>query len=118
MPNLLCHFEFMSRNPEKCKAFYGSIFDWQFDEAAMPGYTLIQPGAEPSGGLAKMPPDAPGPCLNVYFQVADVGATLKKAEQNGAKVIVPTTEVPGVGWFAIISDPEGIPVGLFKPAGS
>ena len=33
MPNPLCHFEFMTNDPVKCKKFYGEIFDWKFDDA-------------------------------------------------------------------------------------
>jgi len=114
MPNSLCHFEFMSNQPEESKAFYGAVFDWKFDDASMPGYTLIDPGAEPGGGLFKKPTDAPGPALNVYFQVEDLDATIAKATQNGGMVIVPKTEIPNVGWFAMFADPEGIVIGLLK----
>lgn len=114
MPNPLCHFELMTNDPEKCKAFYGKVFDWAFDESSMPGYTLIDAGAEPSGGVFKKPDEAPGVAMNVYFQVEDVDATLAKVKENGGSVIVPRTEIPNVGEFAMISDPEGIVTGLFK----
>ena len=117
MPSPLCHFEFMSEDPERSKAFYAGVFGWQYDDASMPGYTLVNPGAEPNGAIFKKPDDAPGPCLNVYFLVEDVDATLAKATEHGATVIVPNTEIPGVGWFAMFGDPDGITVGLFKSLG-
>lgn len=118
MPNPLCHFELMTENPESCKAFYGAVFDWKFDDQSMPGYTLVNAGAEPSGGLFAKPAEAPGVCMNVYFQVQDIDATLAKATQRGATVLVPKTEIPNnVGHFAMFADPEGIPVGIMQPAG-
>ena len=114
MPNPLCHFELMTTDPAKCKAFYGAIFDWKFDDESMPGYTLVRPGVEPNGAIFKKPDDAPGPCLNVYFLVDDIDATLAKVKEKGGTVIVPTTEIPSVGWFAMITDLDGITIGLFK----
>ena len=116
MPNPLCHFELMSKDPQKCKAFYGALFDWKFDDSSMPGYTLVQTGADPGGGILPKPPQAPGACLNVYFMVEDVDITIAKAKENGGKLLVPKTQIPGVGEFAMCTDPEGIVVGLFKPA--
>ena len=115
MGSPLCHFEIMAEDTERARAFYGEVFDWKFDTEAMPGYTLIQQSQEPNGALFKKPDHVPGPCLNVYFQVADIDATIAKVTASGGKVLVPNTEIPGVGWFAMIADPEGIPVGLMKP---
>ena len=114
MANPLCHFEFMSDDPEKCQQFYGSVLGWEFDSSSMPGYTLIQTGADPGGGLMKRPPEAPAPCLNVYFLVDDIADTINKAQQAVWKVLVPETPIPNVGAFAVIADPEGLHFGVFK----
>jgi predicted enzyme related to lactoylglutathione lyase len=115
MPNPLCHFEFMTNAPDKCKAFYGAVFDWQFDDESMPGYTLVNTGAEPSGGILPKPAEAPDVCVNVYFHVDDIDATVKKAADHGATVIVEKTAIPNVGHIAMICDPEGIVIGLMQP---
>lgn len=117
MANPLCHFELMTAEPEKCKAFYGKVFDWKFDDASMPGYTLVDTGAEPTGAVFKKPAQAPGVCVNVYFQVGDIDGTLKKVTGNGGQVLVPKTEIPGTGHFAMFTDPEGIVVGIMQSAG-
>ncbi|MBI4719131.1 MAG: VOC family protein [Planctomycetes bacterium] len=116
MPNPLCHFEFMTSDPEKCKAFYGALFDWRFDDRSMPGYTLVQPGAEPTGGIFPRPPSAPAGCVNVYFHVDDLAATLRKATELGGTILVDRTPIPKVGHFAMITDPEGITIGLMQPS--
>ena len=114
MPTPLCHFEFTTPDPDRFKAFYGQVLGWQFDDQSMPGYALIQTGAEPGGGVMKTPPDAPAPALNVYFHVEDLQSTLDLATEHGATLLVPVTEIPSVGWFAMIADPDGTPVGLMK----
>ncbi len=114
MSNPLCHFEFMSRDPEKFKAFYSTVFDWSLDDVSMPGYTLINAGAEPSGGMFPSPDNVPTGCVNVYFMVEDIKDTLEQAKTNGAKVLIDKTEIPRVGHIAMISDPEGICVGLMQ----
>ena len=115
MANPLCHFELMVGDPKKAQEFYGAIFDWQFDAGAMPGYTLVNAGAEPTGAMFKKPDSAPSVCTNVYFQVSDIDTTLKKVSDSGGSVLVPKTEIPNVGHFAMFADPEGITVGLMQP---
>ena len=91
MPAPLCHFEFMSDDPEKCMAFYAEVLGWEYDACAMPGYTFIktaQPAQPPCGGLMKRPDEAPAPALNVYFQVDDIDATLEKVKAAGGTVVV------------------------------
>ncbi len=116
MPNPLCHFELMTNDPQKCKDFYGKIFDWQFDDQSMPGYTLINAGAEPTGGIFPKPPEAPVVCANLYFSVDDIEALVAKVTELGGSIIVPKTPIPGVGYFAMFADPEGIVVGVMQPA--
>lgn len=110
----LCHFEFMSNEPEKCREFYASVLGWEFDDSSMADYTLIKTGEEPGGGLMKCPDQVPSPALNVYFMVDNIEATLAKACEAGATVLVPKTPIPNVGSYAFFTDPEGICVGLFQ----
>jgi predicted enzyme related to lactoylglutathione lyase len=42
-----------------------------------------------------------------YINVEDVEEFAHKAEQLGAKVMMPKSPVPGMGWFAQLTDPEG-----------
>lgn len=110
----LCHFEFVSDNPEKCKVFYSQVLGWTFDDCSMPGYTLINPGEQPNGGLMQRPPMAPKPALNAYFLVESIDATLTKVEQAGGRTIVPKMQIPNAGAFAMFLDPEGIAVGIYQ----
>lgn len=117
MGNPIVHWDLVVSDPEKSKAFYGSVFDWRFDDASFPGYTIIDIGEEGrGGGMMQRPPDAPGHSLNTYFGVDDVEATLAKAAAEGATVVIGKTEVPGIGCWGMFLDPDGIPMCLFEPA--
>ena len=116
MPAPLCHFEFMTADPEACRKFYASALGWEFDNSSMPEYTLINTGSEPGGGIMKRPDPAPASSLNVYFLVDDIAATLERITAGGGTVHCGETEIPGIGWYAFAADPEGITFGLFKTA--
>jgi uncharacterized protein len=119
MANPFVHVELSTTDPEKAKAFYGKLFDWKMEDMEMgPGstYTMIQPGEGTGGGLMKqLIPGAPSAWL-AYVIVDDVRASTEKAKSLGAQVMKDVTEVPGMGWFSIIVDPTGAPLGLWKAA--
>ena len=52
--------------------------------------------------------------VNIYVEVDDPDAYLRKAEQMGGKTVMPTTEIPNMVTFAMFSDPDGNIVGLVK----
>jgi len=49
----------------------------------------------------------------VYIGTGDINATLAEIEKHGGKTISPKTEIPGMGWFALFSDPGGNLVGIY-----
>lgn len=49
-----------------------------------------------------------------YVEVDDIGAATRKAETLGAKTMKDSVEVPGMGWFSIITDPTGAMLGLWQ----
>jgi uncharacterized protein len=113
MTSPLVHWELMVRDVEKTKRFYAAIFGWTFTSAG-PEYTMIDTGAAPGGGLLARPADVAISAFNTYFAVEDVDAILRRVVETGGNVMVPRTEIPNVGWFAMFTDPEGIPIGVFQ----
>jgi hypothetical protein len=114
MGNPIGHWELMVDDVARAKAFYSSVFDWEWDEKTFPGYPIIKTGAEPGGGLMARPESAPACALNTYFLVEDIEAVLRKAAAAGATVIAPKTPIPGVGHWAMFADPDGISIGLLQ----
>jgi predicted enzyme related to lactoylglutathione lyase len=115
MGNSLCHFEILCSDVTKAREFYGRIFDWQFDDAAFPGYVIVRSGAEPTAGIMVKPPATPHHALNVYFRVDCIDTTLQSVVSEGGTVVVAKTEIPKVGHWAMFTDPDGIAVGLLEP---
>ena len=66
-----------------------------------------------------MPPGAPAgmpPTWVPYVTVADVDALVKKVVSLGGKVHMPPTDIPTVGRFAVIQDPQGAVLNLITYA--
>jgi predicted enzyme related to lactoylglutathione lyase len=124
MSHPIVHFELWSPNPEAASKFYSTLFGWKINYTPALSYWLIDTGAAMgaggsaggiNGGMFK-PEQGPLPAkLTFYIGVDDIGAYIRKAVEAGAKVLVPESEIPGVGWSAIVLDPDERAIGLFKP---
>jgi len=103
--------ELMTTDAEKAKAFYTRLFGCETEDMTMPGmpYTVVKAGGKGIGGIMSMPQDAQGmpPMWGAYVTVDDVDATARTAAQLGAKLLVPPRDIPGVGRFCVIQDPQG-----------
>jgi uncharacterized protein len=104
--------ELMTTDVEAAKKFYTQLLGWTTEEVSpMPGmhYTMIKAGGTEIGGMMSIPPQNPGmpPCWGTYITVDDVDATARRAEQLGAKTLMPPTDIPTVGRFYVFQDPQG-----------
>lgn len=114
MANPFVHVELMTTDVAKAKAFYTGLFDWQLEDIPGMDYTLIKVGAGTGGGMMKTPnPNMPSSWL-AYVLVDDAAATTEKARSLGATIQKEVTEIPGVGWFSVISDPTGATLALWQ----
>jgi uncharacterized protein len=118
MANSFCHVELASTDVAKSKTFYSTLFDWKISDTDMGDgmiYSTFKPSADsPGGGMMQHPvPGAPSAWLP-YVLVDDINAATKKAASLGAKIMRDTQEVPHMGWFSIIIDPTGAPLGLWQ----
>lgn len=104
-------FELMTTDVDGAKKFYSNLFGWDTEEMPMGdmNYTIVKVGEEGLGGIMSTPPQAEGPPPNwgVYVTVNDVDATAGKAEELGGKILVPPTDIPTVGRFCVLQDPQG-----------
>ncbi len=109
------HFEIGCRDNQKIGRFYAELFGWKLEPFG--GVNMINTGSgEGIGGHINSLGHEPHNYLTVYAMVDDLEAHLAKATRLGGKVVVPPTEVPNMGHFAWISDPEGTIFGLWKSA--
>ena len=104
--------ELMTGDVESAKRFYNELLGWRFEEFHMGesgSYWVIKVGEEEVGGIMGTPPAAEGvaPHWGLYITVDNVDVTVKKAEQLEAQVVVPPTDIPEVGRFAVLQDLQG-----------
>jgi hypothetical protein len=109
--------ELVAPNVAAAKKFYAGMLGWKtqpFGKGV--DYTLFKSGKNMVGGLMKCPkPGMPAQWIP-YVVVDSVDATAKKATRLKAEVAVPPKNIPGVGRIAVLIDPQGAVIGIFKPA--
>jgi predicted enzyme related to lactoylglutathione lyase len=108
--------ELLTRDVAAARTFYGKLLGWQFQDMPMKDgtYTVISVGGQKIGGIMRTPPEAEGmpPTWGSYVTVDDVDAREADVKKLGGKTLVPPTDIPGVGRFCVIQDPQGATISL------
>ncbi len=101
--------ELMTNDATAAAKFYSDVFGWRTEVMPMPTgeYTVANIGDAAVAGIMKKPEAEMPVVWAFYVTVDDVDETVKQAEGLGATVVVPTMEVPTVGRFAGLQDPQG-----------
>lgn len=121
-PGALCWTELATRDMQAAETFYTKLFGWtpKHSPAGSPmPYTEFSVGGTPGIGMMPMPEQMPAFVPSYwmpYFQVADADASAAKAKTLDANVRVPATDIPNVGRFAVIADPQDAVFAVFKPS--
>ncbi|WP_076415384.1 VOC family protein [Shewanella sp. UCD-KL12] len=108
-PGALSWHELTSNNCQAAMQFYGEIFGWTFKTMDMPQgpYYIIENQGAHIGGIA------PNPCPKLpshwtgYITVSDVDDVAIKAKTMGGELLYGPEDIPKVGRFCWIKDPEG-----------
>jgi predicted enzyme related to lactoylglutathione lyase len=108
------HFEIAGKDAEKTQRFYASLFDWEVDTATMGSFYGMVRGADGGIGGGLMAAPSGKPYVTIYVQVDDLDAYLARAEKLGGKTAIKPTDIPGSGAFAMIQDPDGNMVGIYR----
>jgi uncharacterized protein len=117
-PGSFCWGELVTTDVAKAGAFYAGLFGWSLKESSNGmHYTEFGNKGQMIGGM--MPMDGPQfqgvpPHWSIYFAVDDVDAMAEKARGLGAILCAPPTDIPNVGRFAVIQDPQGAVFSIFK----
>lgn len=100
--------ELTTTDPKAALEFYTKLFGWKTEVKHMEqmDYTFVKVGDRPVGGVMQAPPRAPIAWTS-YVSVDNIDETAKLAESLGGKVYFPPTDIPHVGRFAILCDPQG-----------
>jgi predicted enzyme related to lactoylglutathione lyase len=109
--------ELQSPDPARSVAFYERVAGYTHKAMTMGAdvYYQLDASGAPRGGIMKA--QMPGPAQWVpYVRVGDCDATLARAIRHGGAQLVPPTDIPGIGRFAVITDPVGATIAVIKPA--
>jgi len=121
MPNNFVWYELMTSDAKAAQDFYAKVVGWKPQAANQPtmDYTLLLAGESPIAGLMTLPKEAcdagARPGWVGYVGVDDVDAYAGRVTKAGGAVHVPATDIPNIGRFAMVADPQGAAFNLFKP---
>jgi predicted enzyme related to lactoylglutathione lyase len=113
-------YELLTTDPKQAIAFYSDVAGWKTQPFGTGDYTMWVGSQGPLGGVTALPDEAKqmgaGPYWQANVEVANVDETVAKVKQLGGKVFV-TEDIPDVGRFAVIADPQGAVISVFTPKG-
>jgi predicted enzyme related to lactoylglutathione lyase len=113
-------YELLTTDPKQAIAFYAEVVGWQTQPFGGGDYTMWVGSQGPLGGVTVLPDAAKQMGAPPYWQanveVANVDETVAKVKQLGGQVYV-VEDVPEVGRFAVIADPQGAVIAVFTPKG-
>ena len=114
-------YELMTSDTRAAIDFYTQAVGWSAQDAGMPGmaYTLMKIGDAQVAGVMATPVElqsagAP-PVWSGYVAVDDVDAMAARILQAGGQVLRPAEDIPEIGRFAVVADPQNASFALFKP---
>ena len=115
--NCVTRFEIHSPEPSEVIPFYEQVFGWEIERWEGPAeYYLVGIGEEYGtdgigGGILKSK-SGESRTINTV-QVDSIDECLERVVKYDGLVVVPKTVVPGVGWAAYVTDPDGTLINLF-----
>jgi predicted enzyme related to lactoylglutathione lyase len=115
-----CWNELGTRDTATAGEFYSNVFGWTAEPlpGSPIGYTIFKNGDRGNGGMYQITPEMGRipPHWLVYFAVDDCDAIAQKVTEIGGSVMKPAEDIPGVGRFAILHDPQGAAFAIIKLA--
>lgn len=118
MARPVIHWEIGARDAAELRRFYAALFDWDITGDAE--YGLVSPvDGGIGGGILQTGQGIPSYVtfyVGVGVGVDDLESVLARAAELGGTALVTPTPIPGIGAFAMFSDPEGNVIGLMTEA--
>ncbi|MBT9556616.1 MAG: VOC family protein [Myxococcales bacterium] len=117
-PGRFVWHEIMTSDVERSQNFFTALFGWTVESWSMGeggSYTGIKNGERGMGGMMQIPAGDPRPPHTVgYVSVADVDAAVARAKALGGQVGFGPMDIPDVGRFAVLGDPQGAWFTVFR----
>ena len=114
--NHFVHVEFAVNDLLIAKKFYSRVFSWEItDNPAFPDYLFFNTGDEEFSGGLSLTQSKPTTGTSVfYINVSDINDKLQVVTENGGKIILEKTTLPGdQGFIGRFEDPFGNILGIW-----
>lgn len=110
-------YQLNTSDPAAAERFYGAVAGWggeAFEGGGAP-YTMLTVRGQQFGGIMQLPDEAEArPHWLGYVSTDDVDATAARVQELGGTIMVPPTDIPDVGRFAVFADPQGALLATYK----
>ena len=111
--SLIAHVEIPVTYLENSSKFYTTVFGWDFKPFGH-GYLLFNNHKGIMVGIRKVESVSTGDTTVFHLNVNDIENILAKAENNSGATKRAKTVIPAMGWYALITDPDGNTIGLYQ----
>lgn len=118
----IVHIEIPAKDRKEAMKFYGALFDWETEEYPEMMYATFASGSvgggfSPVGDFPEMNLSTNVGDVLLHIESEDIEADLARIGEAGGKTVLPKTDIPGIGWFAVFEDPTGNHLALFTSNG-
>jgi len=114
-------YDLMTTNPKGAQAFYAKVAGWGLEPYTDGGatYMMFTRGGVPIGGSMQLPEEAmkmgaPSHWM-AHIGTPDVDKTTAQAVSMGARTYVAPTDIPKIGRFSVLADPQGATIAFYSP---
>jgi hypothetical protein len=110
--------ENVSTDPQRAQDFYTQLFGWEIEhfKAGEFEYPMISANGQTHGGFPSVPEGTPAHWVG-SVQVESADDSIEKAKTAGAQVLAGPMDIPEIGRYAVLRDPQGAVVVVFQPDG-
>ena len=108
--------ELFSPEPEKSAGFYADICTGDIEKMVLSSsnlpYFIVRMSNGGSLGITGLPSESIPMGWYGYIFTEDMNQTLERVKKLGGRIVLPATMEKGIGKYALISDPEGVVLGV------
>jgi uncharacterized protein len=109
-------YELLAADPAAARSFYEAVVGWTASDAGgeNAGYTILSAGGRGVGGIGGCS-EGSTPGWTAYVAVADADSAARRLAAAGGEVLNGPGDIPNVGRFAEVADPQGATFKLLAP---
>jgi predicted enzyme related to lactoylglutathione lyase len=119
MANAVMQWQILTKQPKKLEEFYSALFGWKISGDNALGYRQVDTTCKDGihGGIWPISEKEGHSMVQLFIRVDDVKAHAHKAEELGARIVIPPQTLPDGDEMVVAADPDGIPFAMFRSAG-